>query len=147
MTANMFACRNSWTQAPKDMLQALHSDVDNFLLELDTCFGVAELLDTDTTLSDVRSAQSGQQAFTHLTQADISREAAAASTAAARYRLSAGQAAQAAQRARQDMQSCRAASKEAAWCAPGHVTDDRAKMTSMRAKVHTHMDYVLPRPV
>lgn len=100
------------------MLQALHSDVDHFLLELDTCFGISELVDkeTDTPSKLAQQDAPAHNAFKHLSQADISREAAAASTAAARFRLSAGQADQAAQRARQEMQLHRASSKDAARC-------------------------------
>lgn len=104
-------------------LQDLHTDIDALLLDLDSNFGLAELVDepamTPTTADRLRTAASlqDQRPAGELSTAELAREAAATSAAAGRSRAAAAHAAQLMQRARGEMVSDRAKAAASAECA------------------------------
>lgn len=103
-------------------MQGLHADIDSFLLDLDTNFGVMELLDDQelaaTGMRDgaVSPPIQPRPSLAGMDDAAIAREAAAMSTAATRLHMDAQHAAELAERARLDMQAHRQDAVKAAKC-------------------------------
>lgn len=104
-------------------MQNLHSDIDALLLELDSSFGVMELLH-DSDLQSFCDSSQKRSVKTRRVQhtADehdghLTREAAATSAAASRFKMAAEQSAQLAARARSEMQARRRDAVTAATCA------------------------------
>lgn len=109
--------------------------MDSLLFDLDSSFGIVELLDDDELL-DFHNSQNeiavqrrlsaNEASGATYSDGDIVREAAATSAAAARFEMAAQQAAQLSQRAKQEMDLRRAAAAEAAKYASTPVFSDRA---------------------
>ena len=121
-TASVTALSGLGCQQVRCLVQSLHTDVDHFLLDLDTNFGVLELMD-DAELAGaagparVQLAAQPLPALANMSNAELTREAAAMATAATRYKLEAEHAACNAERARADMQTLRRDSLRTAECA------------------------------
>jgi hypothetical protein len=104
-------------------VQSLHADIDSFLLDLDTNFGIMELMDDadSAVVGGTPAAQHLQvqprESLAGLDDAEIAREAAATSSAATRFKMAAEHAAHLAERAHTDMQTHRREALRAAECA------------------------------
>ena len=105
-------------------MQSLHKDIDTLLLDLDTSFGVMELLDDAELLSFCEASKSRAKKHTPKETAtppedgELTREAAATSAAAARFKVAADEASKLAQRARAEMEARRQDAIYAATCVP-----------------------------
>jgi hypothetical protein len=107
------------------MVQNLHSDIDTLLLNLDSGFGIAELVDkaeaVPAPMSCTLCKQNEPTPLRELTTAEVAREAAATCAAASRFSMAADDAKKLAERARNEMIKQREDAAKAAAYVSHHI--------------------------